>query len=386
MLKEVALILTTSLFFSMLFGALGHPTVLGYITAGVFLGPFVRLIEMPIVISMLGNLGMLMLLFIIGLEFDLIKFRKIWKRASLIVILQIIFGFAIAFTLKWMFDLNLEFAVLIAFLLSLSSTAIAVKLLEEMKEINTKNGAMVISILIVQDIVLVPIMLILKALNGNNTYFTIGANLFIAIGFLVSLIIYLGKESNRLLKPLKSIFQGNQETLTLASVAVCFGFSSIAAFLGLSSAYGAFLGGLILGSFGNKKEILQFALPISSILIMMFFISIGAKIDLEYIYKNWLVLGLISSALLVGKILMNYIILRIVKCPPNKSLFVSTMLSQASEFSFSLVVIVLKFGGISEAVQTMLNSLVIISLTFGAIFPVIAKNLYERFYGKKATK
>ena len=383
MLKQIAIVLTISLLFSMGFAWIGYPHLLGYIATGVFLGPFTRFTENPFVIDLLGHLGMLMMLFIIGLEFDLVKFRKIWKKALIIVLLQLVFGLVVGFSLFYALNLSFECAVLISFLLTLSSTAVVVKLLEEMNEINTKSGDLIISILIVQDLVIVPMMLILKGFNTHSSIDSVFSSLLISVGFLVALISYLGKKSNKLLNPLKSIFQGNHETMTLANVVVCFGCSTIASAAGLSSAYGAFIGGLVVGSFGNKKQILQIVTPISSLLIMMFFISVGSNIDLKYIITNWAALTMVSSALLIAKILMNYIILRFVKYTRRKSLFVATMLSQASEFSFTFIAILANGNFLGQQQQAMLNSLVVISLTIGSVFPVIAESWYRKIYNEE---
>lgn len=378
MLKEIALILSTSLLFSMGFAWLGQPYVLGYIATGMFLGPLVKLINNSTMVGVLGHFGMLMLLFIVGMEFDLVKFRKIWKKAFFIVALQLFFSLIVAFIIRPIFGLCIEYALLIAFLLTLSSTAVVVTLLEEMKEMNSKNGSLVLSILIVQDLILIPMMLILRSFETQDSFGSIASNLIISIGLLVTLIIYLGQKSNKLLKPIKSMFQGSNEMMTLASVAFCFGCSAVATALGLSGAYGAFVGGLIIGSFGNKKDILQIALPISSILIMMFFISIGSQMDVEYIVANLPILALLSVGILFIKVLLNFVILRFFNSSIENSFVVAAMLSQASEFSFTLILLLAKPGILTASQSNMLNSLVIISLTLGTVFPVVVQSIYKK--------
>lgn len=383
MLREMALLLTTSLFFAMGFAWLGQPYLLGYIATGVFLGPLLKSLGDSSLIHAFGHLGMLMLLFTIGIEFDLVKFRKIWKKSVIIVLLQLILSAVCALILQAVFELSLEYSVLIAFLLTLSSTAVVVKLLEQMGEFGSANGSLIISILIVQDLAIVPMMLILRSFGSQFEMRHLLLELTVSVSFLVGLIVYLGKKSNRLLNPLKSIFNGNQETMTLASATFCFGFSALASVLGLSSAYGAFLAGLIIGSFGNKKEVLQFALPISSMLIMMFFISIGLQIDPDYILHNWFMLLIVVGALILAKIFMNYLILRSLRFSAKKSIFVSTMLSQASEFSFTFVAILVNSTLLDSDHRNMMNAVVVISLTFGSILPIVAKSWYQLYRKNK---
>lgn len=382
MIQETALLLVTSLVFALGFIWLRQPTLLGYIAAGVLLGPsFVKLIEYPMFIEILGSFGMLMLLFLVGLELDIREFRKVWHIALITLFAQIITSLLIAFSLGFIFLWSLEKVLLIASLLMLSSTAIAVTLLEEMKKLNTEKGALTISILIAQDLALVPIILILRGFSQKAMFHEIAIKLFVAIGFLALLMMYLGNNSKKNgLKPLKKIFQGNNETMTLAGITVCFCCASISAFLGLSYPYGAFLGGLVLGSFGNRKEIIQVAMPISSMLVMMFFLSIGANINVDFLIKNWITIITISLAITVFKTIINYLILRSLGCGHKKSAFVGIMLGQSSEFSFSLIVLSFQAGTLSLDSKNMLDSLIIFSLTFGSIWPVISRNLFKKWF------
>jgi CPA2 family monovalent cation:H+ antiporter-2 len=379
MVFEVAFLLMTSLFFALGFAWLGQPPLLGYIAAGIMLGPaFVKLIEYSFFVQILGHMGMLMLLFIVGLELDVFEFKKIWKRALYCVFLQLVTSTPIACILKIIFGFNIQLTVLIIFLITFSSTAVAVKLLEEMKELNSSKGSLSVSILIAQDLVLIPVILILKGFSETNVANLIAVKLIVSAGFLFVLIKQLSKESNKIFNPLKSIFQGSQETMTLAGVSVCFCFAAISSVLGLSQAYGSFLAGLILGSFGNRNEIIQFAMPVSSMLIMMFFLSVGSSLKVDFLLLHWKSLLITSIMIIIGKTFMNYVILRIIGCAKEKSMFIATILSQLSEFSFTLIAILVQSNFVDFETQNFLNSLVVLSLTFGSIWPVIGKHLFGR--------
>lgn len=377
MLKEVALLLVTNLVFAIGFGLLKQPYILGYIATGIFLGPFLRMLDQNMLIAMLGEFGMLMLLFIIGIEFDLCKFRKNWKQSCLFVFLQLGFSLILSAILRYAFGLLTEVSVLVAFLLTLSSTAVVAKLLNQMGEFNTRNGSFIISVLIMQDLLLVPMMLVLKGFNTNIAINNIFLNVMLATAILTGLIFYLGNTDKRLLRPIKKVFQGSQEIVTLAGAAICFGLAAVSSALGFSAAYGAFLGGLILGSFANHREILQVALPLSSILVMMFFVSIGAQVHLNYVIAHWHILLLASSALFLGKFFMNYVAMRLIRFNARRSIFIAAMLSQASEFSFILIDIVSAGKLLTDEQRALLNILVVISLTFGAFLPIAARAWYK---------
>ena len=379
MILETAFLLITSLAFALGFTWLKQPPLLGYIAAGILLGPsFVKLIQYSPALEFLGEMGVLMLLFVVGQELDLHHFKKIWKKAISCIFLQLLTSFIIAFSLQACFGFSNDFRTLLIFVRTLSSTAIAVKLLEEMGELNSQRGSLTVSILIAQDLSLIPMILILKGLGGESVKSLILIKLAISISCLFLLIKYLTKESNRILNPLKNIFQGSQETMTLAGVTVCFVFGAISGMLGLSHAYGSFLGGLILGSFGNKKEILQFLMPISSMLIMIFFLSVGSNLQVDYLMKNSFLLLSATFAVILGKTLINYTILRFLNCTKEDSIFIAMNLSQFSEFSFSLVAIFSQVAFLSLENKNFLNALIVLSLTFGSIWPIIGRTFLNR--------
>jgi len=377
MLQQIALIFTTSLFFALVFAKLGYPYLLGYIFTGIFLGPFfIKIIEYPIIIEVLGEMGLLMLLFMVGIEFDLVKFKKSWKKSLLIFSMQISISFMFFMFFKFLFDFPIEQAILMTFLMTLSSTAVVVKLLEEMKELHSENGYLIISILIMQDLAVFPMMLILHGMN--DMLFVISMKMIFSIGILISLIYYLGLEKNKDFSILRKVFKGSQEIMTLASLAICFAFSAVAAYFDLSHAYGAFIAGLVLGSFGNKKTIIRFSLPIGTILIMMFFIFVGTSVNIDYIKAHWCELLFYSFSFISAKIMLNYFVLQVARVSKRNSIFISIMLSQASEFSFAFLVIMANRGALSVELKSMLDALVVISLTVGSVLPVICEKWFQR--------
>ncbi len=373
MLNEIAFLMLTSLLFSIGFSYLGYPVLLGYISAGLFFSySFFSHASQSLgfQLDFIGHLGMLMLLFTVGLEFDLVEFKKTWKKSLLIVAFQVILSLIFACLLKVFFDFSLHITCLIAFLISLSSTGVVIKLLEEMNEVASYKGNLIISILIMQDLAFVPMMMILKGFTENISIFGVLINLFLAVASLILLIWYLSKDYNKLFNPYK-FFNLNDELKTLTAVVFCFALAAFSNFMGLSAAYGSFIGGLILGSFGNKVELVQLVFPLSNILVMIFFISIGFEVDLMFIYTNFLKLVVFSLFLLLVKILINYLSIKLAGFKVKRIFFISLMLSQASEFSFSFVTLFSKYGLLEVHQKQLLNSLVIISLTVGSFLPII---------------
>lgn len=379
MIKEIAILLGTSLSFSLGFGFLGYPHLLGYIATGIALGPIlIQLHQANLIIHLMGEFGMLMLIFIIGIEFDLMHFKRNWKLAFKIFALQFFFSSLCGIWLQYFMQIPSNLAFLIICLIMLSSTAIVVRLLEEMNELKSEDGSLILSILIFQDLAVVPIMLILKAMGGESFEYIVGFKIILSIVFLTFLINYLGSsKKNMLLKPLRYVFNGNEETMFLGSIAFCFSFAALSEFLGLSHSYGPFIAGMLLGSLCNKKEILSFAKPIGSFLMMMFFIFIGSEIDIIFFTKHLKLIIFLSTVLLLLKIFLNCLVLYLLNFSKKRSFFVALMISQASEFSFSFVAIVFANNVLSIEQKALANILIIISLTLGSILPILGEYLLK---------
>lgn len=379
MIDDITLLLSISLSFALGSKWLGQPFLLGYIITGLCLGPFIsHASKYSEVINMLGEFGLLMLVFHIGIEFDLDDFKKLWKRAILVFSLQTLGSLFFGWLLRGLFGCSVSFCLLCSFLLVLSSTAVVVRLLSEMEELDPADHSLIMSILIFQDLAIVPITIILNGVEDASIS-TISWKVGLAIAGLCALITFLSDSSSnsgakRFLRPLLWIFDGNQEIMTLASLAMCFSFSSISELLGFSHSYGPFLAGLILGSLGNKHEILAFSSPIGSILLMLFFIFIGTNIDIWFIGRNFLIILFLTLLMLALKIFINFVVLRLLNYDKNKSFFIAIVLSQASEFSFSFLAILLANKSINLYQNQLITTLCVVSLTLGSVLPLFAQS------------
>ncbi len=372
-LQEIALVITAALFCGLLLERFRQPAILGYILAGVILGPSgIAYIQDVSIIQLFADFGILMVLFVVGLSLDLRSFKRTMGISLSVVFGQIVISLCIAFTLHAFMQWSLGFSLLLAFVLALSSTAVAVKMLEASQELNTDVGRLTLGVLIAQDLAIVPMILILRDLDHGIQWVSLSLKIFVALGILSAFVWWLSRPRK---VPLFVNFSAERPELpSLVSLSFCFGFATVSGFIGLSVAYGAFLAGLILGNLKERAIMLQVIMPIYSVLVMTFFLSVGLFINISFIWANlWLILSL-SLGIIVFKTLINFGLLRALRQPWPTTFLAGVMLSQMGEFSFLLISIGWDSRVLSPFAQQMLITLTAISL---AISP-----LWVMLYGK----
>ena len=254
-LTEIALVVLCALAGGLFLSRLKHPPILGYILAGVLLGPScLAFISDRTAVSTLAELGVLMLLFSIGLEMSLRSFRVILPLAMTVMAFQLLGSLAILWGFHVVLHWSWAYTRLMASVFALSSTAVAVKMLESVQELRTKVGKIIVAILIAQDLALIPLILVLRNWDSPLDSPLLWWRVFLALSLLGVIIQVLSRR--RLNLPwLSKLTEGDSELLPLASLALCFAAAAAAGLLGLSAAYGAFLAGLILGNTRHRQEL-----------------------------------------------------------------------------------------------------------------------------------
>ena len=357
-LGQMAVVALAALLCGMGLTRLRQPAIVGYILAGVILGPTaLGLIESRETVALLAELGVLMLLFLIGMKLSLRAFRTIYRVALLAAALQIVISVVLTLAFSRLFGWPIELALLLGFVISLSSTAVAIKMLEEIGELRTEIGRLVVGILIAQDLAVVPMLLLLDGLAGDHGFKLSAIPILAgAVGFLVLLVWYLSRRQ-RIRLPLRAVILRHPEIAPLAALTYCFALAALSSALGLTAAYGAFIAGLFIGSTTERRHMIRATEPIQSVLVMVFFVSIGLLIDLPFIWANiGTVLVLLLLVLLV-KSAMNIAILRLLGEPWPRAFLAGMLLSQIGEFSF-----VLAGAGVAMAVIGVEGSRLIVAV------------------------
>ena len=375
-LTEVAIVIAVALSFGLVLGWMRQPAIVGYIIAGVVLGPSgFGLVEDREQIAFLAELGVLLLLFAIGMELSIQAFRAVLKFAVLGTLAQIVISLAIVAIVAVMFDWSWERTILIGFAVSLSSTAVAIKMLDEVGELRRETGRRAVGILIAQDLAVVPMMLIVaamapsKELSAESLLPLVGA-----VAFLAFFIWFLGRR-DRVRLPFRNLTRGQADLITVAALGYCFAAAAISGLFGLSTAYGAFLAGLLLGNSTDRKVMLRVTLPIQGVLLMAFFVSIGMLLDIRYIWDHVVQVLLLLLIVTLGKTAMNVGILRTLGEPWPRAWLGGVVLGQIGEFSFVLAALGLSVLAITDDTYRLFVAVIAMSLVISPIWLDSARRL-----------
>jgi CPA2 family monovalent cation:H+ antiporter-2 len=376
-LVEIAIVAAAALICGLFMQRLRQPVIVGYITAGVLLGPSVLgLIKDRATVEVLAELGLLMLLFIIGMELSLRGFRRVLKLALLCAFAQILGGLLVMWILGHLFDWPLSQRVLFGFVVALSSTAVAIKILEDIGEIRSEVGRTAISVLIAQDLAVVPMLLIVQGMakTGEGVAFSAFLHVALAVGLLVLLIWYLTRRE-RVNIPFTKTANDNPELAAVTAMAYCFCAALISSLLGLSAVYGAFLAGLWIGNSTARAPILQAAIPIQGVLLMMLFLSFGLLLDLNYIWENFGLVLLLLLLVTIAKTLFNVGILKFLGEPWPRAWLAGVSIGQIGEFSFVLVAAGAAAGLMAAEEQRLAIALIALSLMISPFWLYTARQL-----------
>jgi CPA2 family monovalent cation:H+ antiporter-2 len=375
-LTALAVVLAAAVACGLGMSRLRLPAAAGFILVGMALGPTgAGMIQSTPGIETLAELGVLMLLFIIGMEMRLANFSKSLPLALGLTgaTILIIPSSVALFTL--LVHGEVTGGIVIGFMLSISSTAVAMKMMEDAGETDTEAGRLAVAILVAQDLAVVPLLLITNMLGETLTFHAVlGVTEKLTLAFAL-LAGFIG-----LLTRIKSFrFPGSEYLLknfdvgTLGVLGICFASAAASGLLGLSPALGAFLGGLAVGHSTLRRGALTMAQPVESILLFVFFLSVGLLIDLEYLVQQaWI----IAAALLVvtgGRTVLNFILLFILGEPPGAAFRASLILSPVGEFSFVIAGAGLSVGALSASGHKLAIAVIAMSLLVSPLFFLVAR-------------
>lgn len=318
---------------------LRQPVLLGYLLGGMVVGPAgLRLVATEGNIQVLSEVGVALLLFVLGVEFslkDLLKVRTIaLGGGSLQILLTTLLGGGLAYLTGWV-D-SIPTTVFLGAVLSLSSTAVVLKSLIERNEVQTAHGQVMLALLIVQDLSLGLMLAVLPALTqpANAIGIALLGALLKAFGFLGAAIL-----AGRYLIPflIRLIAQsGSQELFLLGILILCLGIALFTYTIGLGIAMGAFVAGLMISNVEYADHALDRILPMRDVFATLFFVSIGLLIDPGFLLANSLALAGLVCITMVGKALIVTLIVRVFGYSLKTALVVGLGINQIGEFSFVL--------------------------------------------------
>jgi CPA2 family monovalent cation:H+ antiporter-2 len=355
------------------FSSLGHSPVVGYIIAGILLGPSgFQLIADREAVGLFSEMGILFLLFVIGLNLSFEKIRNIWKTSIATTLISTTFIYIIIQIAGYFLNLSFSKIILITFCVTLSSTAVTVKSLSGLKDRDDSVEENTFGILIAQDLIALATAFVINFFNSNpeNEYKTY--RITIVLLFTLGLIFYFSRYHQYIHK-FTNFIKKHGDMLTLTIFSMCLVGAVLAEIAGFSAPFGAFIMGLILGNSNLSEKAKNIAAPIEEILLMTFFLSIGLLVDLDFIFDNLLLI--ISSLIFVtfGKTIINIFVLRLCRFPLKESFVISVLLGHIGEFSFMLSYSARKVGLIDNYGVEFLVSLTALSLFLSPFWLIFAE-------------
>ena len=337
-LRELIVLLAVSLPITFLFHKVRLPALVGFLITGVFIGPHgAAIITETLVVERLAEIGVVLLLFTVGLEFSIADILRSGRQILAGGGMQIFLTVAAVATIASFLAYPLPQAVFFGFLASLSSTAVVLKMYSDRVELDSAHGRLSTGVLLFQDMAVVPFMLLLPVLGqassaGGLSVSTVALSLGKAVLGLLAVFFSARKIVPYLLHQV--IRLRNREIFFLLIVLLCLGTAWITDRLGLSLALGAFLAGLIISESEYSHHIVADILPFRDYFASIFFISIGMLLELRYFAGHWKLLILLTTTLAILKTVVMTGTALMLRYPFRTALLSGLALAQVGEFSF----------------------------------------------------
>lgn len=324
-----------------------QPQLVGYILTGVLIGPGVLgLVTDQAVIEHLGAIGVTLLLFFIGMEVSPHQMARGWRIAVFGTLFQVLVSVGCTWLLGYWLDWSVARIVLLGFVISLSSTAVVLKLLKDRGELDSKAGENVLLILLAQDLAVIPMLIIVSLLAGSRPDALELGKQVIGGGLIIALAVWaVAREPIRL--PFIRHLREDHELQVFAALLLCFGLAFITGMLGLSAALGSFVAGILVASAKETHWVHHALQPMRVVFVALLFVSIGMLIDVRFFAGHWWQIMALVLAVLVTNTFINGGILRLLGDDWRTSLYSGALLSQIGEFSF-----VLASAGLQAAIIT----------------------------------
>lgn len=352
-----------------------QPYIVGYILVGALLGKDgLALIEDTATINHLGEIGIILLLFFIGMEISLPEFVKQWKVATMGTLLQVLASVLIMIGVGFLFNWKIERSIILGFVISLSSSAVIIKLLVDKNLVNTRIGKNVLSILLTQDIIIVPLLIITSFLGGKDE--SLGNIVLMLAGgvIIMGILIYIYNKKSITL-PFSKAIENDHEIQVFMAIFFCFGGALASSIFGLSAALGAFVGGMVMHASKATKWIFDTLDSFRVLFVAIFFISIGLQLDFEFIYHNALAISVVIVAVYITNHLINSLVLRLFSCPWKEAFLGGALLAQIGELSFLLGASAYSLGIIESFSYQFTISLISLTLIISPFWITLTEKL-----------
>ncbi|WP_029273575.1 cation:proton antiporter [Flavobacterium sp. KJJ] len=374
----IAVLSLTVLLLILLLRRLKQPYLIAYIAAGVLLGPQVfNIIQKPDVISELGEIGIIIMMFSIGSEIDLQYLTRNFYKPLLIAVVQIVLGFICMYFIGSYAGWKITTILLTAFIISISSSAIVFQYLDRTGEIKSRLGMITCGVLLIQDILVIPMMLALNFMSGA----AVSAIQLIKVcaGGVLMILFLKGALTKKLFKiPMQKEITADHELQVFIGFSVCFTMAWISGWLGLSTAFGAFASGILIGHDKATHWLGSSLIPFRVFFMAFFFLAVGLQLDISFFIQNAGTIILISFSVLFINSFINTVLFKLTKNPWRDSLYAGALLSQIGEFSFILMTMAASLKLVENYTYQVTLAVITLTMLLTAIWLMIIQQLIYR--------
>lgn len=284
--QDFAVIMIIASIMALISFKLKQPMVIAYIVAGVIIGPYTppfSLITNLDILNVFAEIGIILLLFVIGMEFPIDKLKTIGKKATIIATTEAFGTFALGYFAAQAMGFSLFDSMFVALAISVTSTVIVMRVLEEMNMVNEEASNLIVGVAVIEDIIIISMLAVLQSVASTESlsFIEIGVSIGFVIAFIVGAIVVGAKTVPHYVSIVRKA--GHDEFVIIAMLGLAFGLSVIAFKLGISVATGAFFAGVLVAGTKMRLPTKTLAIPIRDMFAALFFISIGALMDIKQI-------------------------------------------------------------------------------------------------------
>jgi len=378
LLNDIVIIFALSIAVLFICHRLRVPTIVGFFLTGILAGPHgLGLVRAVHEVEIFAEVGVVLLLFTIGIEFSLNKLLQIKKTVLMGGSIQVLLTLLATFVIAKQIGQPIGESIFIGFLIALSSTAIVLKLLQERAEVDSPHGRTTLGILIFQDVIIVPMILVTPLLVGATGGSGESVLVLVAKGIgIIGLVIV----SAKWIVP-QVLYQiartRSQELFLLSIIVICLAVAWVTSSAGLSLALGAFLAGLIISESEYSHHALGNILPFRDVFTSFFFISIGMLLDVGFLFQQPGTIVLIALGVLVLKSIIAGFATVLLGFPLRTSILVGLALGQVGEFSFILSKTGVEHGLLAGNIYQMFLAFSVLTMTATPFIITLAPRLAD---------
>ncbi|BDM65303.1 potassium transporter [Shewanella sp. NFH-SH190041] len=358
-----------------LFRRLGLPAILAYLVTGVVSGPSGFSWFSQAQMHSVAELGVVLLMFSLGLEFSLPRLWAMRRTVFGLGAAQVALTALVSALAAWYFQQDVTAAIVIGAAIALSSTAIVLKLLNEQNWLRRRHGELSVSVLLFQDLAVVPLLILLPLLASDGealAYQDIALGLFKGI---VVFVILMAAGKWALPRIFDEVARArSNELFVLSTLVVALVTGAFTQWMGMSMALGAFMAGMLLGESQYKRQLEADIKPFRDLLMGLFFISIGMLLDFQMVWDNWWQILLLLVAIVMGKGAVVYLLLRLGGEPIRIAATSAMTLAQVGEFSFVILALAVNYQLLDMSISTQLVMVAVLSM---AIAPWLVRHSAE---------